>query len=67
MLNALGCKANVLRLIHCSSKLKKCALHGPTTDSPQITDWLLLNHESQDLITVGQHDLRIKTLSKYIT
>ena len=44
----------------------KCALRGPTTcsDPVGIMDWEVFIHESQDLASVGQHDLRIEAFNK---
>ena len=61
--NALECEAGVLRSIHSSGQIK-CTLHGPTTCSGHYGLKRCPIHESQNLASMGQHDLRIKALNK---
>ena len=65
--SALGCEASVLLSIHSFGELKE-ALRGPTTFSNPvgIVDWGGDHiHESQDMASVEQHDLRIKALNMH--
>ena len=63
---ALDCEANVLRSIHSSGELKRCIAKTANMFLPGVHYGLgrCLIHESQDLASVGQHDLRIKALNK---
>ena len=60
--NALGCEASVLCSIDSSDEIIWCIMWTDNMLWPGRHYGLgcLIHHESQDLITVGQHDLRIK-------
>ena len=63
MISPLECKATVLRSICCSDKLIGCTkwinnMIWPGEHYGQVS------HECQELVTVGQHELWIKSLNK---
>ena len=66
IVSAMECKASILLSIHSSGELKRCITW--TNDMLPLGGHYGLGrrliHESQDLVYVGQYDLRTKALNK---